>query len=421
MKGARQGFDDALAANLRVFPACFDLEAGNAVCCLPGTSAETLSGALDALVADGRAVRIHPGRWRCTSLPDPSHALASRHARYFDSLGMVARGFMGGPSEQIWLERLELELPNLRQAMEWGLSNGNPELSLRIAVDCFSLWYKRGHLLEGSGWLRRALRDTPAQRTRLRLEGSNAAGTLAGALGDIIDGRALLMEALECAWEMGDRAAEAAVISNLGINFRDEGDLDEARKALSNAVLLWRDRLETTHLANSLTNLAAVLISLGRPLDAEPLLTEAQQVYVDVHDAWSRAMIGTTLAELELMRGLPLQARERAVDSLRMFGKLGDRRGAAQCLALLARVEARALRHDRAAVLLGATESARAATHTQVPLADLGALISTVEQVRGTLGERGYDFAWDRGFGMSPEGAADFAASATPDADEDLE
>ena len=211
------------------------------------------------------------------------------------------------------------------------------------------------------------------------------------------------------------------MICNLGINFRDEGDLDEARKAFSSAVLLWRDSHQSAHLAHSLANLAAVLISLERPLEAEPLLQEAEKVYVDVRDSWSRAMIGCTLAELELVRGLLADARVRAIDSLKVFGALGDRRGAAQCLALLARVESQTAQHNRAAVLLGATESARAATHTQVPLADLGALIATVEEVRGVLGESGYDRAWDNGFGMSPEGATHFAASSSPDPDEDLE
>ena len=75
----------------------------------------------------------------------------------------------------------------------------------------------------------------------------------------------------------------------------------------------------------------------------------------------------------------------------------------------------------RAAVLFGATESARAATHTQVPLADLAPLIAAVEGVRDALGDQGYDRAWDEGFALSAEGAAAYASDAHADADADVD
>lgn len=55
-----------------------------------------------------------------------------------------------------WRARLGAAYPNVRAAIEWGLSRPDPALGRRLAADCAWLWHLEGRGAEGAALLRRA-------------------------------------------------------------------------------------------------------------------------------------------------------------------------------------------------------------------------------------------------------------------------
>ena len=85
------------------------------------------------------------------------------HARYFVELAeRVDDAVWGGPNHRMWLDRLELDLPNLRAALAWLDESNGHALLLRLSAALGGLWHYRSHRIEGRAWLIRALiSETP--------------------------------------------------------------------------------------------------------------------------------------------------------------------------------------------------------------------------------------------------------------------
>ncbi|MCB8932169.1 MAG: tetratricopeptide repeat protein [Fimbriimonadaceae bacterium] len=402
-----------LDERLGVFEGSFEAGAARVVCGGWGVARPHVASVLEELQTRGRVTLVahaRPARWRLNGpRGNPSDSLGRRHAAYYDGFCRRARPHFSGRHQQRWLDRFEHEVPNLRQAIRWSLEHGEADWALGISVASFALWFKRDMATEGLEWTTRSLDAFGDAPDPLRLDGLNAAGMLHTAVGSSSEGRRVLLLALELAWALGEPAAEAAVLSNLGITFRDEGDLDEARKSLSGAIALWRQLGQDGRLANSLVNLSAVLIAQNREREAAPLLAEAETMYNQLDDPWSRAMVGFTLADLAMRNGEMARARAELAESIRTFKHLKDHRGLAVCFKLLSGLEATIGRYRRAAILFGAAESARSAAQVQIAAIELAPLMQTVEEVREILGEEQYDDAWTHGNELALADAVAFA------------
>jgi predicted ATPase len=54
----------------------------------------------------------------------------NRHAAFFLAVAEEAEPDLAGPQQSVWLERLEREHDNLREALSWALQRGEAELAL---------------------------------------------------------------------------------------------------------------------------------------------------------------------------------------------------------------------------------------------------------------------------------------------------
>jgi hypothetical protein len=66
---------------------------------------------------------------------------------------------LAGPQQSVWLERLEREHDNLREALSWALQR-EAELALRLSTALWRFWHTLGYLSEGVRWLDRAIADS---------------------------------------------------------------------------------------------------------------------------------------------------------------------------------------------------------------------------------------------------------------------
>ena len=146
----------------------------------------------------------------------------TRHAAYYLALAREAETELEGAHQQQWLERLELEHPNLRAALDFALESGDELGALRGAIGLRRFWLLRGHLAQG----------------RQRLEAVAALG-------------------------VGDAAERAAVLNGLGFLAGEQGDFDASADYFEQSLVLAREAGIPRRIAAPLANLGNLAVWRG--------------------------------------------------------------------------------------------------------------------------------------------------------------
>ncbi|HEU0297699.1 MAG TPA: tetratricopeptide repeat protein [Anaerolineales bacterium] len=82
--------------------------------------------------------------------------MRQQHLAYFIELAEKAEPHLRAFHMVMWLDRLEIELDNMRAALEWA-QESDTEAQLRLASALLWFWQIRGHRNEGIDWLERGL------------------------------------------------------------------------------------------------------------------------------------------------------------------------------------------------------------------------------------------------------------------------
>ena len=120
-----------------------------------------------------------------------------------------ALAFLALAEREHELAVLAREHDNLRAALDWSLSAGNPA-GPRLARALGDFWLGRGLLQEGRGWLERALAQTPTDG-KLRAGLLRLLGTVLFEAGDLRGAGAVLSHGLEMATAAGASAEQARI------------------------------------------------------------------------------------------------------------------------------------------------------------------------------------------------------------------
>jgi non-specific serine/threonine protein kinase len=204
--------EQVLWARTAVFVGEFNLDAAEQVCHGGGISQPDILALIAALVDKSILSRARDGPVAWYSMLEPirqygrerlvasgqAAALRARHCDYYLHLVERAEADLFSPRQVEWFNRLELELPNLRLALESSLAQPDQaHTALRMAVALRVLWTTSGRPLEGHRWLTRALdldvEPSVARARALSLCGHESAnlGRLDEALAIAARGRAL--------------------------------------------------------------------------------------------------------------------------------------------------------------------------------------------------------------------------------------
>lgn len=264
-------------------------------------------------------------------------AVRHRHARHFTNLARRAEPELVGSQQSRWLERLEEEYDNLRNALDW-LEDHDPAEALQLAVLLRRFWEIRGHLTEGRRRLRTLLEIAPGDG-KLQRKALYAAGVLADAQEDYGTARRHFEASLALHREAGDEWGVANALNNMGVVALRHGDHEAAYRLYGQSVSLWRKLGNDAAVALALNNLANVARRMDRHDDARRALDESLAMQRQAEDGNGCALTLGLMAELARDEGEDERAATLYGESLSLFRQAGNRPQIAHSLLELGRVQ----------------------------------------------------------------------------------
>jgi serine/threonine-protein kinase PknK len=362
--------EQQLWGRLSVFAGSFELEAAEDICG-GDMSPEDVDDLLTALVDKSILIRAEstgPVRFRLLETvrdygrekikPTSEYPeLRRRHLGWYQRLARDAADEWFSARQIEWIKRLDREMPNLREAVEFGLTH-SPEAAAGMAAELSPFWIAHGLVGEGRRWLDQALARTPPEPRYERVEAIYYASVLASLQGDVHEAAVRAREAQEVAEQLAGQLADAAAhaLAAIADGFAAMlgGDPDRACRRLAEAVDACDD---LTVRASSQLLLARAHEMRG---DAAEALAWNQQVHAlaeshgeSVYRSWALLGIGLD----SLIKGDRHHAASVFKQGLRLAQRLDDRRTAATYLEALAWVAAADGEPARAVGLMGAAET----------------------------------------------------------------
>jgi predicted ATPase/DNA-binding CsgD family transcriptional regulator len=314
------------------------------------------------------------------------------HVAYCLGLAERAEPELTGAEQQVWLDRLETEHANFRQALDWSLVH-EPATAVCLAGALWRFWWTRGHLTEGRRRLEAVLTSTaggPAVRARALY----GAGSLAGEQGDYAAATTHLDAALALFRQTGDAVGEALVLTDLGLIARDEGAPNRAEEYHRAALALRRAAGERRGVAISLSNLGALAMIRGDYEGAEVAFAESVGAFRALDDRRSLATAISTQADAAHRRGHYARAVRHAEEALDLLRELGDRAAIAitlttlsDCLRVQGNVPAATARIEEALALFRELGHRRGAAAAVTDLAALALDDGETARARSLLAE----------------------------------
>lgn len=392
-------------------------------------------------------------------------AVRERHLEYLMGWAEQSEPKLHGPEQTFWLDCLEREHDNFRAALAGSLEEGKwQERGLQLAGALFWFWHLRSYFREGRQWLDRLLERTAGLgRTRARARALQGAGQLRHYLGERAMERAQLEECAAISRELGDERgyAYATIYLSFSISEVEQGNPVTARALAEEGVGIMRSLGDRWGLGMTLWCLGFNILFYRDAAEACPLLEESVALLRQVGDNWAIAAplyyLGWAhwdLGDYPAARSLTLEscafartagdrwrvamhsfhlggwARKQGdypvalsclQESVRLFHEVNDERSVANTLesfALLAVAQARSGRAhaevemSRAACLLGAAETLRAAIQVALPASDREEVDRALAATEEVLGEEALTAARNEGRAMTLKQAVAYALGA---------
>jgi len=457
--------EKVLFRRLSAFAGGWSLEAAEAVCAGNGLQADEIVDRLARLVrqslvlVEGQEMVARYGlletlrQYGAERLDAAGEgaAVRDRHLAWFTDLAQRADAEFNGPHQGDWLAVLEREHGNARAALRWALDSGAVEECLVLATAHGYFWEIRGHRFrtEGRHWLDEALAaPAPAVAPPVRAKALYWSGTFALEQFDFPAAVGPLEESLRLCQQLGDDRGTAEALMGLGAVAREQGDYARAEDLLTRSLELARRLGDQRMVAWVLRSLGSAARAQGDPhraleLDNQSLglcralgdshqaghlldqIGEAERDRGELSRAAEAHRGGMTLlaaagceegvnssryrqARLARARGDGTRAIELALESLRGYRVLGNRRDVPACLDLVAEIVVDS-QPERAARLFGAAEALRETMSVALPPVDRVARDATAATAQAALGAKRLEVAWSAGRTATTDESIDLA------------
>ncbi len=342
--------EQRLFRRLAIFASGFSMEAVEAVCSEDGAT-EDCARSLLALVDKSlvHAVRAPDANERFAMLETireyarerllesgEEASIAERHARYFCAVAETAAPHLPSAARAPWLQYLDTETANLREALAWTATRGDPCVGLRLAGALSWFWVLRGSIAEGTRWTDALLGQPIAScPDTARASALYAAAALAWKRGDLpaASHYAEASVTLRRALEDDDLAFSLALA---GLIATAEGDLERARDLQQESLARFRSQENRWGVAYALANLGDAYLQHGDHAAAGRAYAESLQQFAAVDDAWGRGIVLHALGNIALASGDVATATIHYEACVALFRSIENRENVGRALVGLA-------------------------------------------------------------------------------------
>ncbi len=291
--------DQRLYSRLGVFSGGFTLEAAEAICA-PDGDLDVFEGVTSLL--NNSLLRQEPDqvdRARFNMLEvireyaqetldenGEGDLLRQRHALYFAELAVEGGLKLFSGESESWMDRLEIDYPNLRATLHWyQLHPEYIETGWQAIAHLSWLWYRRGYLNEARQWSRQAVKDSVG---------------------------------------LGDDPLRGLLLAIAGVIAMWQSDLFAAEEMMEEGLAILRGGDATFELALALFDRGVLAINRSQAAQAQDIFIEALPLVKAIDQEWFQAMIQLHLGNADLYEGDPASASERMQAALRLGKRVGD-------------------------------------------------------------------------------------------------
>jgi predicted ATPase len=248
-------------------------------------------------------------------------AVRQAHTRWFRELAESEGALYRSPPE-LWLNRMDREIDNVRAALTWTLEAGPRGDAQSFTRALWVFWRIRGYFGEGLGWLERSLEGTEPSAQRMRALW--AAGSMAILRSELDRARGFLEESLALACALQDDLGMSGAINLLGLEADYRGDYPRAVALYKEALEIDRRLGETFNVSVRLNNLGEALREAGDSEQAAVYLEEGLAVAQGEGMEWPRSSILHSLALLLRSQGQAARAQDLLEEALGLGRAIGD-------------------------------------------------------------------------------------------------
>ncbi|MGQ4599819.1 protein kinase domain-containing protein [Nocardia sp. R6R-6] len=410
-------------AQLSVFAGSFELEAAQHVCGndLPADNLlDTVTNLVDKSIltreASKTALRfrmldtVHDYGLEKAQETGECLELRQRHCNWYEQLARDAEASWTSPRELDWLSRFDHEQANVRQALEFAISN-NPDAGIRIVAALFPYWVSRGLFTEGRHWVNRFLDCRTKDAAPDRAAALYAICHMAGAQGDVEsiavrvdEGRALLQQTT-------DPVAHAHINLADGLLAIFRGEPADARPYMEQAAQIYSEHEVSLHYIFALTFLGLSYDLCNNTQSAVEYYERALAITDARGELVYRSYVLWSLAFALWRQGDRTRANRLLHEALAASGRIKDRFNASMCLRSLAWIAAEEQNAERAVVLAAAAERIVQSVGTSsVLFPDMQTYQDEYEhRTRQALSERNFAAAQREGAALSFDAAVAYA------------
>lgn len=338
--------------------------------------------------------------------------VARRHAQYYLGLAEEAAPEIHRGQQEMWLQRLEEDHDNFRQAFEWFLVQNRSGEALQLVAALGWFWVKQDHHSEGFRRVIRALEAGQDAAPELRAKALLFCGARlvhyvkwdqsSQASAIVQEG---LAEALQWARAAGDQYCEAWALAYLGfLQEVNAGERDRALSLFHEALDIFRAKYPDQFGPAWICNALGVIYAWGEEFaEGFAYFQEALERFRRLEDWWGVRLALMNLGLIAYLQGEYLQARRHYLELPALRSTMEHRHDAANWLCGVGLVcVADAQPYEGVTILSGVDQLLQ--ENTLVLSYPLDRLYGeSVVQLRAGFDAREYADAWEKGQTLSME------------------
>jgi predicted ATPase/DNA-binding CsgD family transcriptional regulator len=319
------------------------------------------------------------------------------HAEWYLTLAEESAPWTwGGSKQKLWLDRLEVELPNLRAALAWFDQSGNGEAVAHLAAALEGYWHVRSRRAEGRAWLERALAlgvATDWTRAKALL----SLGTLEHHFPGNQRVTEVLGQCLVLSRQLGDSQGTVCALIMLGICASSEGDPVRATPLLTEAGALAAEIGDRDLEAWAKLQLGSIALLQGGPEVSELLVEEAVNRFRCQDNASGVASALLVLGWAATDRRDFATAAARYAEGIPLWQELGTQEALVDVLTGVAALAGATGHLERGVKILAAAEVLKETIGYVLAAPERARYDGTKAALQTKLGEGAFDAAWIAG------------------------